>query len=95
MGGLSINRDNIDLRAVEQIIDIEQVNAIGQIIKWAEDNVIDGKKSLSQVVEFIVSYIDKKGLININKAKGGSGNMAMPRKQEIMAAFNRFRSLKM
>lgn len=93
--GLSINRDNIDLRAVEQLIDIEQVNAIGQIIKWAEDNAIDEKKSLSQVASFIVSYIDKNGLININKTKGGGGNMAMPRKQEIMAAFNRLRSLKM
>ena len=26
--------------------------------------------------------------------KGGSGNLALPRKQEIMAAFNRYRKLK-
>ncbi|SFC69116.1 ABC-ATPase domain-containing protein [Clostridium uliginosum] len=93
MDGLSINKENIDLRAVEQIVDSEQVNAIGEIMKWAEDNIIDGKKTLIEITDSIMEYISKEGLLKINEIKGGHGNLAMPRRQEIMGAFNRFRNL--
>ena len=92
--GLSINRDDINLRAVEQIIDKEQVNFIGEIIKWAEENVIDNKKTLSQVADAIIDYINKNGMLSICSTRGGLGNLAMVRKHEIMAAFNRYRKLK-
>ena len=92
--GLSINRENIDLKCVEQIIDCEQVNSIGEVMKWAEDNVVDGKRSLVEITDKIIEHIQKNGLININKTKGGNGNFMMPRRQEIMAAFSRYRNLK-
>lgn len=92
--GLVINKENIDLRAVEQIVDSEQINTIGEIMKWAEDNVIDGKKTLIEVTDEIMNYIEKNGLISISNIKGGHGRLSMPRRQEIMATFNRFRSLK-
>lgn len=88
--GLDINREKIDLRAVEQIVDSEQVTAIGYIMKWAEDNNINGKLNLEEITDEIINSMKKNGLISIN----GSGNLAMPRKQEIMAAFNRYRKLK-
>lgn len=92
--GLSINRDEINLRAVEQLVDREQVNFIGEIIKWAEDNVIDGKKTLTEVADAIFNFISKNGMLSICNTKGGLGNLAMVRKHEIMAAFNRYRRLK-
>ena len=87
-------RENIDLKCVEQIIDCEQVNSIGEVMKWAEDNVVDGKRSLVEITDKIIEHIQKNGLININKTKGGNGNFMMPRRQEIMAAFSRYRNLK-
>lgn len=92
--GLSINRDIIELRSVEQIVDIEQVNALGYIIKYAEDNIIDGSKSLKEVVAEIFDYISKNGLISLSPTSYGIGCLAMPREQEIMACFNRYRNLK-
>ena len=92
--GLSINRENIDLRAVEQLVDSEQVKAIGDIIKLMDDNFIDEKRNLIGIIEKVVEYINKNGLININNVKGGSGNLAMPRLQEIACAVNRYRKLK-
>lgn len=92
--GLSINRDEINLRAVEQLVDREQVNFIGEIMKWAEDNVIDGKKTLTEVADAIFNFISKNGMLSICNTKGGLGNLAMVRKHEIMAAFNRYRRLK-
>ncbi|WP_294357630.1 hypothetical protein [uncultured Clostridium sp.] len=46
------------------------------------------------MVDLIIDTINKRGLISIEKMKGGWGSLAMPRKQEIMAAYNRYRKLK-
>ncbi|MDU2106846.1 MAG: ABC-ATPase domain-containing protein [Clostridium sp.] len=93
--GLSINKENIDLKLVEQLVDSEQVYAIGEILKWAEDNIIDNKLTLREVVDNIMNYIDKNGLIKVNKIAGGNGRLSKPRRQEIMCAYNRFRLLKL
>ncbi|MBS5926876.1 MAG: ABC-ATPase domain-containing protein [Clostridium sp.] len=93
--GLSINKENIDLKLVEQLVDSEQVYAIGEIIKWAEDNIIDNKLTLREVVDNIMNYIDKNGLIKVSNMSGGNGRLSKPRRQEIMCAYNRFRLLKL
>ena len=64
-------------------------------MKWAEDNVIDGKKTLIEITDSIMNYINKNGIIKISSTRNGSGRMAMPRRQEIMSAFNRYRGLKL
>lgn len=91
---ISINREEIDLRAVEQIVDGEQLNSIGSIMKWAEENIMDRNLKFDEMVDLIIDTINKRGLISIEKMKGGWGSLAMPRKQEIMAAYNRYRKLK-
>lgn len=88
--GLDINKEKIDLREVEQIVDSEQVTAIGHIMKYAEDNIINNNMTLEEVADKVILNINKNGLISM----GSSGNLAMPRKQEIMAAFNRYRKLR-
>ena len=87
---LDINREKIELRAVEQIVDSEQITAIGYIMKYAEENIINGTLNIEEVTDEILMNIKKKGLIDIS----GNGNLAMPRKQEIMATFNRYRKLR-
>lgn len=91
---LSINKDEINLRAVEQIVDTQQVNAIGSIMKWAESNIMNKGLSFKNMIDYIICEIEKNGLISIEAVKGGNGSLAMPRKQEIMAAYNRYRNLK-
>jgi predicted ABC-class ATPase len=91
---ININKEDINLRAVEQIVDNEQLNAIGSIMKWAEANIMNKQLSLEDMVDNIISGIEKNGLISMERIKGGSGSLAMPRKQEIMAAYNRYRNLK-
>ncbi|MGH4051220.1 MAG: ABC-ATPase domain-containing protein [Clostridium sp.] len=91
---LSINREDIDLRGVEQIVDNEQVNAIGLIMKWAEVNIMSKGLCFEEMLNNIICKIDKDGLISMDNLKGGSGNLAMPRRQEVMATYNRYRNLK-
>ncbi|MFC4782391.1 ABC-ATPase domain-containing protein [Eubacterium multiforme] len=92
--GLSINKEDINLRGIEQIVDREQVTSIGHIMKWAEDNIINNELNLIEVTDKIIYEIKVKGLLSISGTKGGAGNLAMPRKQEIMASFNRYRKLR-
>ena len=92
--GISINREDIDLRAVEQIVDGEQLNSIGSIMKWTEENLMERNLKFDEMVDLIIDTINKRGLISMERMKGGWGSLAMPRKQEIMAAYNRYRKLK-
>ena len=94
LDSISINRDDINLRAVEQLVDNEQLNAIASIMKWAEANMVSKGLKFENMIDEIIRIIDKNGLIGMEKIKGGSGSLAMPRKQEIMAAYNRYRNLK-
>ncbi len=93
--GLSINKDTIELRSVEQIVDSHQINSLGYIMKFAEDNIVNNNKTIRDVVNETLDYISKNGLISISPVKYGIGSLAMPRKQEIIACFNRYRNLKL
>lgn len=92
--GLSINKEDINLRSVEQIVDREQVTSIGSMMKWAEDKIVNNNLTLIEVTDRILDEVKEKGLLQMSGMKGGSGSLALPRKQEIMAAFNRYRKLK-
>lgn len=93
--GISINKEDIDLRAVEQIVDNEQLNSIGSIMKWSESNLMNKGLGFEAMVDYIIEEINKNGLISMERMKGGWGSLAMPRKQEIMATYNRYRKLKL
>lgn len=92
---LCINKDIIDLKSLKQIIDAEQVNSLGYIMKFAEDKIINNNKTLQGVVDDIFDFINKNGLINVSSTSYGNGNLSMPRKQEIISCFNRYRNLKL
>lgn len=91
---ISINREDINLRAVEQIVDNEQLNAIGAMMKWAEKNIMFKDLTMQAISDKLIEQSYRDGLMSIDNIKGGNGSLAMPRKQELMAAYNRYRKLK-
>ena len=91
--GISINKENIDLRAVEQIVDNEQLNTIGAIMKYAENKLMGKNLTLAQIADNITEEL-KNNLIGIENIKGGYGSFAIVRQQEIMCAYNRYRKIK-
>ena len=92
--GLSINKENIDLKAVEQIVDSEQLNTIGAIMKYVENNLMGKNLTLIEITDKMINEINNN-LINIDKTKGGYGSLATVRKQELISAYNRFRKLRL
>ena len=89
--GVSINRETIDLRHVEQLVDAEQLTALGYCVVYAQQHLLDGKRTLQQVVEALDQLMDQKGL----GALCGTAFLARPRTQELFACFNRYRALHM
>lgn len=90
---ISLNRDTIDLRYVEQLTDSEQTAALGYILAYAENNLLDGKKDLRTCVDAVLNLIYTKGLGAIAGGSYLPANLALPRRQEIFACFNRYRGL--
>ena len=90
---VSINKEIIDLRYVEQLADTEQTAALGYAFLYAQLHIMDGKKSLQQIVDQIVDQIKRKGLSSISGSNYLKSGLAMPRRQEIFACINRFRKL--
>ena len=92
---VSINHDTVDLRSVEQLIDGEQLLTLGYMIQFANLHLFDGKKSMREVVEILDDSIDQRGFAAICEGHNIPSDLARPRKQEIFACLNRYRSLNM
>ena len=90
-----INKETIDLRYVEQITDSEQVTALGCCIRYAQKHLLDGRKDLRRIVDELEQTIRKDSLAALCESSSSIPCMAMPRRQEIFACFDRYRSLKM
>lgn len=89
----SINRDTVDLRYVEQLMDSEQTTALAYCLLYAETHLFNGKSTLQQVVNTLSNLIQQKGLAALLECDYAKSNLASPRKQEIFACINRYRNL--
>ena len=90
-----INKDTIDLRYVEQLTDMEQLGTLGQLMKYAQLHLFDGKRTLGDAAEELGKILDEKGISAVCEGNYVPGGYAMPRKQEIYACLNRYRQLRM
>ncbi|WAJ24802.1 ABC-ATPase domain-containing protein [Lacrimispora xylanolytica] len=91
---LKLDSETVDLRYVEQIADIEQIAALGYLIQYAGAHLIDGKKTLAQIVDELEKRMELQDLNVLGEKNHPPGNLAVPRRQEMFAAFNRCRSLR-
>jgi hypothetical protein len=91
---ISLNHESVELRFVEQVVDPEQANLLGMLLRTLEEDYFDGRTLLSACVERLYDSLKKQGFSAIH---GGSipGNLAMVRIQELYAMVNRYRALKL
>ena len=89
--GFSLGRQEIDLRYIEQLIDTEQTAALSLLLKYAVEHLIDGKRTLPEIVEFLQKNLTQNGLAFFADNHKISCGYAVPRSQEIYACFNRYR----
>lgn len=90
---VQLNRENIDLRYVEQLADTEQVSALGYCVRYAEKHLFQGKDTIQNVVDKLEEKICRESLSSLCESNASVANLAMPRRQEIFACLNRYRGL--
>lgn len=86
----SVDKETVDLRYVEQLVDSEQTNALAHLLRYGLEQVVDGKHTVRQTVRILSDLLDKKGWEPFCGSYIPCG-LAKPRKQEIYACLNRFR----
>ena len=89
--GFSLGKTEVDLRYVEQLIDSEQTASLALLLKYACEHLIDGKRTLPEIVTYLDSQLKKQGLSFFSEGSYISCGYAMPRIQEIYSCFNRYR----
>jgi len=82
----------IDLAAVEQLVDPSQLNAIGQALYYARQRAMDGRRTLSQILDAVMADMDREGLEVLDRRL--VGDLARFRRYELAAALNRLRALR-
>ena len=90
---VSLNHESVELRFVEQIVDREQTNLLGALLRVLEEEYVNGQRPLTECVESLYRKLTDKGFFAGNKEP--PGNLAMIRRQELWAMVNRYRSLKL
>ena len=93
--GVSLNRETVDLRYVEQLTDSEQLTALGYCLLYAQRNLLDGRRTLRQIVAELEELLDRRGLAALCEGSGAVPALARPRAQEIFACFDRYRGLRL
>ncbi len=88
---VAINKNNVDLRGLEQLQDEEQTRALGYLMKALFTQYFDGKRSLAQAVDLLEKLLEEKGLEALFGKGETVASLAMPRRQEIVACVSRYR----
>lgn len=90
---IQIDREIIELRYVEQLVDSEQLMSLACMIKYLSKYLINGRDSLTELVDVLIKHIEKNGLKAIYEKNYLPSGLAMPRRQEIFACLNRYRKI--
>ena len=88
---LAFGTEEIDLGAIEQIVDSGQLRAIAAAMVYAKQQYMDGKRTLSEIIDLVMADIDAQGMDILSPFP--EGDFAIFRRFELAAAINRLRSL--
>ncbi len=93
--GFMIDREEVDLRLLEQVVDREQVECLVSILEYLDRKVFDGNKNIAMAINEMLNSIEKRGIKAILKGDRIPGNLVLPRTVEIYAMLNRYRGLRL
>lgn len=87
----SIGKDTVDLRYIEQLTDKEHTAALGELLRYAQEYLVDGKRTISEIISVLQNKIEKDGFSAFFGNSYIPCGLAVPRIQEIFSCFNRYR----
>lgn len=90
---ISLDRMEIDLRYMEQIVDESQTAALAYIMQYVLERLADGKKNAVDLAEEVSRKLEKEGILSVTPKNYGAGPASMVRRQEILSCLGRYRLL--
>ncbi len=90
---LSLDKREVDLRDLEQIVDESQTAALAYVMQYVLTRLADGKKDISVLAREAAEKLEQEGILSVMPKNYGAGAAAMVRRQEIQACLARYRSL--
>ncbi len=91
LDAISIDREEIDLAGVAQLVEEGQVRAIAAALVQLYGEGLDARLTVAEVLDGIETRLEQGGLDELTTFL--QGNLAMPRRQDLAAALNRWRAI--
>ncbi len=90
---VSLDKNEIDLRGLEQITDESQTAALTYLMQYILEHLADGKKTAEELSAEAADLIEKEGILAVTPRNYGAGAASAVRRQEILSCLTRFRAL--
>ncbi|SDS16606.1 Predicted ATPase of the ABC class [Brevibacterium sandarakinum] len=94
LGQVQFGKAFIDLAAVSQLIDPQQTTGIAEALEYMAE-IFDDRTSLTDALAEVEDMLDAQGVDGLTGNRDHPGHVSRPRPQEIAAALNRFRGLRL
>jgi predicted ABC-class ATPase len=88
---LLFGSETIDVSAITQLVSYAQTLAVGRGLLMARTRFMDGRRSVSEILNLVTEVIEEKGLDALDDRR--VGDLAQFRPMELAAALNRLRTL--
>ena len=88
---LLFGSETIDVSAITQLVSYAQTLAVGCGLLMARTRFMDGRRSVSEILNLVTEVIEEKGLDALDDRR--VGDLAQFRPMELAAALNRLRTL--
>jgi predicted ABC-class ATPase len=91
---IQFGKSFIDLVAVSQLVDSQQASGVAESLEYLAE-IFDGQTSVAEALAEIDGMLDAQGIDGITGHRDHPGHLTRPRPQEIAAALNRYRELRL
>ncbi|MGO2863588.1 MAG: ATPase, partial [Brevibacterium sp.] len=91
---IQFGKSFIDLVAVSQLVDAQQTSGVAEALEYLAE-IFDGRTSVAEALDEIENMLDAQGIDGLTGHRDHPGHLTRPRPQEIAAALNRYRELRL
>ncbi|HEY9618507.1 MAG TPA: ABC-ATPase domain-containing protein [Microcoleaceae cyanobacterium] len=89
---IGLGHANIDLAAVEQLVEPAQLKAIAATLVYIQQHYLSGQYSVTEILDYTLADLEAVGFDTLSRCP--PGDFAHFRRLELAAALNRWRSLR-
>ena len=90
---LAYGGGEINLSAVEQVLDPVQAATIGEALRLMHDELVDGRRHIGELLDALDAIVDDEGVEALAPRDYPPGDLVRARRFEVAAALSRLRSL--